>query len=87
MDDDEYDLLRDLDRSDLTSIEKEFSGSKVEEKVEEKASPTLVVNDAPAESAVPPVTDMQHATISDLSDGLKKMAEEPSSINDTIILK
>ena len=27
------------------------------------------------------------ATISDLSEGLKKMAEEPASIGDTIILK
>ncbi|MBQ0040534.1 MAG: DivIVA domain-containing protein [Clostridiales bacterium] len=37
--------------------------------------------------SVPPVTDLEHATISDLSDSLKKMAEQPASLNDTIILK
>ena len=34
-----------------------------------------------------PVGDLKQATLSDLSEGLKKMAEEPASINDTIILK
>ena len=37
--------------------------------------------------AAEPVSDPGHATISDLSEGLKKMAEEPASIGDTIILK
>ena len=36
---------------------------------------------------VPPVKDLAHATISDLSESLKRMAEEPVSLNDTIILK
>lgn len=36
---------------------------------------------------LPPVTDLKHATISDLSESLKKMAEEPAAIEDTIILK
>lgn len=34
-----------------------------------------------------PITDLEHATISDLSESLKKMAEQPASLNDTIILK
>jgi len=36
---------------------------------------------------VEPVTDLKHATISDLSESLKRMAEEPASLSDTIILK
>lgn len=39
------------------------------------------------ESLFTPVTDLEHATISDLSESLKKMAEQPASLNDTIILK
>ena len=34
-----------------------------------------------------PVTDLKHATVSDLSESLKAMAEEDSSIDNTIILK
>jgi hypothetical protein len=34
-----------------------------------------------------PVTDLEHATVSDLSDGLKAMAEDSASIDNTIILK
>lgn len=37
--------------------------------------------------AAPAVKDLEHATISDLSESLKKMAEEPATISDTIILK
>ena len=37
--------------------------------------------------SAPAVKDLEHATISDLSDSLKKMAEEPATISDTIILK
>ena len=36
---------------------------------------------------VAPVSDLEHATISDLSESLKMMAEQPASLNDTIILK
>jgi DivIVA domain-containing protein len=40
-----------------------------------------------ANPAQPAVTDLGRATISDLSESLKKMAEEPASIDNTIILK
>lgn len=43
-------------------------------------------SEQPAAPAMP-VTDLEHATISDLSESLKKMAEQPASLNDTIILK
>jgi hypothetical protein len=53
---------------------------------------TIVVSDKPdldamlkADTAAAPAS--ARATISDLSEGLKKMAEEPASIGDTIILK
>ena len=46
---------------------------------------TLVVKDeAPAETKV---TDLEHATVSDLADSLKKMANGQPSISETIILK
>ncbi|MBQ0005688.1 MAG: DivIVA domain-containing protein [Clostridiales bacterium] len=84
---DEYDLLRDIDRSDLTALEKSFdtTGDAAVAKQE-----TLVVQtkEAPVETApVAPVKDLAHATISDLSESLKKMAEDQNQINDTIILK
>jgi hypothetical protein len=34
-----------------------------------------------------PLTDLEHATVSDLSDGLKAIAEDASAIDNTIILK
>ena len=49
-----------------------------------KEEPKEVQNN---ESIFAPVTDLEHATISDLSESLKKMAEQPASLNDTIILK
>ena len=62
----------------------------------EKA-PTLVIDkvkeaepekDAPVEvNFSVPVNDLKHATLSDLSDSLKNMAEEGASIDNTIILK
>jgi hypothetical protein len=47
-----------------------------------------VESDAPvaADFSVP-VTDLEHATVSDLSDGLKAIAEDASAIDNTIILK
>lgn len=87
---DEYELLQDLEIS-----------AEEEEKVEAPKSPTLVVKksvtaeiEAEEKPAVEekkedfaPVSDLEHATISDLSESLKRMAEEPASLNDTIILK
>ncbi len=95
LDDDNFDILADLDRSDVASIDAELNP---EAEKEDRKSPTIVIDksdlnlpeDLPEvsdEDLVAPVTDLDHATISDLSEGLKKMAEEDVSINDTIILK
>lgn len=80
---DEYDLLRDIDRSDLPELEKSTFSTGDEAVVKQE---TLVVKDKVAAPA-PEVSDLAHATVSDLSDSLKKMAEEQNQINDTIILK
>ena len=82
LDNDEYGLLPDLDRSDIPDIDKElktpFGGDeaavtqdtlvikKKEEKAEEKT---------------------EKATVSDRSESLKNLAKEQGSIDDTIILK
>ena len=95
LNDDVYGLLDDLDRSDVASIDKELgldvpAAPAVTAEVPAAASSaTIVVSDKPVMDipASEPVTDPGHATISDLSEGLKKMAEEPASIGDTIILK
>ena len=94
LNDDVYGLLDDLDRSDVASIDKELgldipAAPAVTAEAPASSSSTLVVSDKPAMDipASEPVTDLGHATISDLSEGLKKMAEEPASIGDTIILK
>lgn len=84
---DEFSLLPDLDRSDLAAIEKEL---KPEEKEDEYKAPTLVVpekENISQESRMPVTAEPEKATLSDLSDSLKKMAEEPATLEDTIILK
>jgi hypothetical protein len=40
-----------------------------------------------AEAPAVPVTDLEHATVSDLSESLKAMAEDSAPIDNTIILK
>lgn len=84
MDQDEYDILSDLDRSDLAVIDslraQEPSVSKSTLVISEPAAP------APSLAAVP-VTDPTKATVADLSDSLKKMAQGSGSLEDTIILK
>ena len=95
LNDDVYGLLDDLDRSDVASIDKELgldvppAPAVTTEVPAAASSATIVVSDKPVMDipAAEPVTDPGHATISDLSEGLKKMAEEPASIGDTIILK
>ncbi len=95
LNDDVYGLLDDLDRSDVASIDKELgldvppAPAVTAEVPAAASSATIVVSDKPVMDipAAEPVTDPGHATISDLSEGLKKMAEEPASIGDTIILK
>ncbi len=82
---DEFDLLPDMDRSDIVSIEKELSPA---DSSEDKKAPTIVIpeKEEGAEKELK-ISNPEQATISDLSDSLKKMAEEPASLNDTIILK
>ena len=90
--DDVYGLLDDIDRSDVSSIDKELGldEAAIAEAVAEAPapkSPTIVVSDRPAADVPEESAADGRATISDLSEGLKKMAEEPSTLGDTIILK
>ena len=98
LDEDQFGVLDDLDRSDVSAIDRELgidldpAPVAAEAPVTEK-SPTIIVSDKPsldelvAEDAPKTSYGLGRATISDLSEGLKKMAEEPASIGDTIILK
>ena len=81
LDKDDFDIIRDLDESDFIPAE---------EPKEEPISkaPTLVMDKPePAAEFSVPVSDLEHATVSDLSEGLKAMAEDSASIDNTIILK
>ena len=97
LDDDIFGVLDELDRSDIPLIEKELGSgvevAPVQETTTDKGA-TIVVSEKPSlddifapekDAATDTVTG--RATISDLSEGLKKMAEEPATIGDTIILK
>jgi len=91
---DEYALLPDIDRSDLAALDQQFKVTGDENVVKQE---TLVVKDKMAGTvAVPnaqpaapaqPVSDLANATVSDLSESLKNLAQEQQQINDTIILK
>ncbi len=91
---DEYALLPDIDRSDLEVLTEQFKTTGDENVAKQE---TIVVKDktgntgntvaVPENKPVLPVTDMAHATVSDLSESLKRMAQEQQQINDTIILK
>ena len=61
--------------------------SLIEELFEEKETVKENGSTVEFESLDTSVSDLEHATISDLSESLKKMAEQPASLNDTIILK
>lgn len=93
LENDEYDLLRDIDRSDLPELAKEFDVTGDEAVVKQETlvvrdkEPVAAVAEETAEAPVAPVEDLAHATISDLSESLKRMAEDQNQINDTIILK
>ena len=87
IDDDEFDLIRDLDEMVTAPAVEE---PKTEDTVSK--APTIVMDKVAAEDPVPvdfsvPVSDLEHATVSDLSDSLKAMAEDASAIDNTIILK
>lgn len=114
---DQADLDRLIDRSDLPEIEKEFSAKPLVDTAPVSVPhDTLVVKDVKVEPAIPfaevlkeessviedaraavsgadsngrdeNAFDPAKATVSDLSESLKKMAEETGSLDDTIILK
>jgi len=92
IDEDEFDIIRDLDESvSLTSAEPVETVPAVEKAPtlvidKPKTEPVTMSDPAPAEFSIP-VSDLKHATVSDLSDSLKAMAEEDASIDNTIILK
>ncbi len=87
LDSDDFDIIKDLaDEVEIPEVE-----APAEEPVS-TAAPTIImdkiVDEAPvaADFSVP-VADLEHATVSDLSDGLKAIAEDASAIDNTIILK
>ena len=90
LDEDEFDVIKELDDGEFVPAEEEIA-------TEDKA-PTIMIDKKDLEEATEEfksleeelgeqTTDLKEATLSDLSESLKKMAEEPASISDTIILK
>lgn len=85
LDGDDFDIIRDLaEGSELPAAE-----APAAEDISK--APTIVMDkigsDPVAADFSVPVTDLEHATVSDLSDGLKAIAEDASAIDNTIILK
>ena len=85
LDGDDFDIIRDLTEQDELPAAEEPAADSVSK------APTIVMDKITDEAAAPdfsvPVTDLEHATVSDLSDSLKARAEDASSIDNTIILK
>jgi len=85
IDGDDFDIMRDL----ADEVELPEAPAPAEDTVSK--APTIVMDkiadQAPAADFSVPVADLEHATISDLSDGLKAIAEDSSAIDNTIILK
>lgn len=85
LDGDDFDIMRDLSE--------EIELPAAEEPVDEiSKAPTIIMDKIEDDKAVAadfsvPVSDLEHATVSDLSDSLKAMAEDSASIDNTIILK
>ena len=79
IDEDEFDLVRDLE----IEAEPEVEAPKAEEPAKKAA--TLVMEKSSFEAPAP--EDAKHATVSDLAESLKQMADEPDEIDNTIILK
>lgn len=86
LDGDDFDIIRDLtEEAELPVVEEPAADSV-------SKAPTIVMDKITDEApAAPdfsvPVTDLEHATVSDLSESLKAMAEDSASIDNTIILK
>lgn len=81
---DEYQLLPDLDRSDLEAIDEQFKADEQEEKVE---SNTIVVKAEASENPLLKVANLEDASLDDLADRLNNMSKTQPVIEDTIILK
>ena len=87
LDGDDFDIIKDLaDEVEIPEVE-----APAEEPVS-SAAPTIIMDKITDEAPVAPdfsvpLTDLEHATVSDLSDGLKAIAEDASAIDNTIILK
>ena len=85
LDGDDFDIIRDLaEGSELPEAE-----APAAEDISK--APTIVMDkigsDPVAADFSVPVTDLEHATVSALSDGIKAIAEDASAIDNTIILK
>ena len=93
IDDDEFDIIRDLDEGvSLTAADPvqaaPASAEKAPTLVFDKSKEDPLFKDEPVEADFSvPISDLKQATVSDLSDSLKAMAEEGASIDNTIILK
>lgn len=86
LDGDDFDIIRDLAAEPEIPVTEEPAADTI------SSAPTIVMDkiedDSPASADFSvPVTDLEHATVSDLSDGLKAIAEDASAIDNTIILK
>ena len=81
LDGDDFDIIRDLaEEAVIPEVE-----APVAEAVDK--APTIVIDKLGDEAPAADFTDLEHATLSDLSDGLKAIAEDDSAIDNTIILK
>ena len=93
LDEDEFDVIKELDNGDYDAAEVELAGEDkaptrmMEKKELEEAVAAAEELKALEEELEATPVDLKEATLSDLSESLKKMAEEPASISDTIILK
>ena len=88
IDNDDFDIIRDLadiDSAPAAVEEPKADISKAKTLVMDKDKIEENAHVAPDFSA--PATDLEHATVSDLSDSLKAIAEDSASIDNTIILK
>lgn len=82
IDEDDFDIIRDLADLDAAPAAEEPKEDPVSK------APTLVMDKLEdSDPVAPDFTDLEHATVSDLSESLKAMAEDPASIDNTIILK
>lgn len=87
IDDDDFDIIRDLADLDIAPIEEAPKAEDVSK------APTLVMDKEKIEEGTHVAPDfsvpenLEQATVSDLSESLKAMAEDSASIDNTIILK